>query len=330
MGLEVYPEMFLATFISALSFPITFLLTKGLISYLPKRGLVAEDFHKQGKPKIPVLGGSAIMAGILVSEALLYSLTGDLRILSISLVTLAAGVIGLFDDLRPLRGIAKPILLALAATPILVLGTYDFNLSFPLFNSARLSIIYPIMIILAIPITANTVNTIDVFNGVVSSLVVMASVPMILALLLQSNFVIALGAIPLLASSLAFYVFHRYPSRIFPGDSGTLTLGALYGAIAIVGGVEIVGMVALLPAILNSFFYLSSVKKFLEHRNIKTKPIIVHSDSKLSASKDPAAPMTLARMILAEGKLTEKQVGSIILKLAIFSAILAGLTSLVT
>ena len=330
MAAQLPSELLPAILISVISFLITFSVTQGLVSYLPKKGFVVEDFHKQGKPKIPTLGGIAILTGILVSEGFLYLLIGDVRIISIVLVTLAAGGIGFVDDFRALPGVCKPVLLILAALPILILGTYDFNLSLPFFGTVRLSIIYPIMILIAIPVTANTVNTIDVFNGIVSGHVAIATIPVIIALLLNSNYTVALAAIPLLASSLGFYLFHRYPSKIFLGDVGTLALGAMYGAIVVVGEVEVVGIIAILPAILNSFFFLSSVKRFIEHRKLKARPVLLTNDYKLSASKDPTAPMTLVRIILAEGPLTEQEITSIIIKLTIFSAILATITALVT
>ena len=55
-------------------------------------------------------------------------------------------------------------------------------------------------------------------------------------LLILQNYEIAIASLPLGFASLAFYKYHKFPSKIFPGDSGALTLGAMYGAIAIVGG----------------------------------------------------------------------------------------------
>ena len=131
-------------------------------------------------------------------------------------------------------------------------------------------------------------------------------------------------------ASLAFYRFHKLPSRIFPGDSGALTLGAMYGAIAIVGGIEVIAAVALLPAVINSFLFLSSTKKIKEHRQIKSKPVVHTDDFKLQATKNTDAPVTLVRLILAAGPLTEKQVVSTIFKLGLFSGILAIITALIT
>ena len=101
----------------------------------------------------------------------------------------------------------------------------------------------------------------------------------------------------------------------------------MYGSIAIVGGVEIIAAIILLPAIINSFLFLSSVKRIVEHRQIKGKPVEHSDDFKLKATKDQTAPVTLVRLILTRGPLSEKQVGLEIFKLAIFSGILGIITA---
>ena len=100
----------------------------------------------------------------------------------------------------------------------------------------------------------------------------------------------------------------------------------MYGVIAIIGGVEIIAAIALLPAVINSFLFLSSVKRVVEHRQIKN-PTMLTSDFKLKTTDEKTAPITLVRLILAGGSLTEKQVGFAIFKLAIFSGILAIITA---
>jgi UDP-N-acetylglucosamine--dolichyl-phosphate N-acetylglucosaminephosphotransferase len=128
--------------------------------------------------------------------------------------------------------------------------------------------------------------------------------------------------------SFAFYKYHKFPSKIFPGDSGALTLGAMYGAIAIVGQVEVVAAIALGPAIINSFLFLSSMKRIVEHREIKAKPVSLTEDFKLTATSDKDASVTLVRLILAGRRpLTEKEIGYVIFRLTIFSGILAIITA---
>ncbi len=69
------------------------------------------------------------------------------------------------------------------------------------------------------------------------------------------------------------------------------------------------------------------MKRIVEHRQIKGKPVEHTEDFKLKATNDKTAPITLVRLILAGGPLSEKQVGYAIFKLAIFSGILAIITA---
>jgi UDP-N-acetylglucosamine--dolichyl-phosphate N-acetylglucosaminephosphotransferase len=310
---------------------LTYFLTKILIKVLRRFGWLVEDAHKPNRPLIPRPAGPALMVSILVGEAILYYSTHDVRIVALSFTLIIAGLIGLVDDVKRLKGYYKPLLLIFASLPILVLGAYVPQPIFPIYGkSVRLFIVYPLLVLAAIPVTANTINTIDVFNGVVSSFVFIASLPLLAAFALQGDWIMFIATLPLIVSTAVFYLFHRYPSKIFPGDSGTLALGALYGALAICGRAEVVGVIALLPAILNSFFFLSSVRKIIEHREVKERPVKLLQDFKLEASKSREAPVTLTRMILADGPLGEIEVARAITILTIIAALLAFATALLT
>ena len=272
-------------------------------------------------------GGISIILGIVVSEIVLYGFFQLNEILAIIITTTAAFTIGYVDDRKVMGGWFKPLTLAIAALPIIFLGAYSSDLAFPLFGDVQIPLLYLGLIIFMIPITGNTINSIDVFNGVASGFMVIASFTLSICLFILQNYEIAIVSLPLGFVSLAFYKYHKIPSKIFPGDSGALTFGAMYGVIAIVGGVEIIAAIALLPAVINSFLFLSSVKRVVEHRQIKGKPVEFTSDFKLKATNDKTAPVTLVRLILAGGPLTEKQVGFAIFKLAIFSGILAIITA---
>ncbi len=272
-------------------------------------------------------GGISIILGIVVSELVLYGFFQLNEILAIIITTTAAFAIGYVDDRKVMGGWFKPLTLAIAALPIIFLGAYSSDFVFPLFGDVQIPLLYLGLIIFMIPITGNTINSIDVFNGVASGFMVIASFTLSICLFILQNYEIAIVSLPLGFVSLAFYKYHKIPSKIFPGDSGALTFGAMYGVIAIIGGVEIIAAIALLPAVINSFLFLSSVKRVVEHRQIKGKPVEFTSDFKLKATNDKTAPVTLVRLILAGGPLTEKQVGFAIFKLAIFSGILAIITA---
>ena len=308
------------------AFFVVFLMTPPLIKFLEKRNLTVKDVNKKEDVMVARPGGLSIITGIIASEIVLYAFLQSNEILAIIITTSAAFVIGYVDDRKVMGGWFKPVALAIAATPIIALGAYNSDLAFPLFGTVQIPVLYLALIVFMIPITGNTINSIDVLNGVASGFMVIASFSLSICLFIVQNYEIAIASLPLGFVSLAFYKYHKIPSKIFPGDSGALTFGAMYGTIAIVGGVEILAAIALLPAVINSFLFLSSVKKITEHRQIKN-PTSLTSELKIKSTDDVSAPITLVRLIVASKALSEKQVGFVIFKLAIFSGILAIITA---
>jgi len=313
--------------VSAIAFFSVYIITPFLIRALEKRNLVVKDYNRVGGAMIPRPGGPSIIIGILASEITLYAFFPAIEIVAILVTTSLAFIVGMIDDRKTLGGWFKPVALAVSAIPIILLGAYDSNLAFPLFGAVKIPVLYLVIIIFMIPITGNTINSIDVLNGVASGFITIASFTLTISLFVMQNYEIAIASLPLGLVSLAFYKYHKFPSRIFLGDSGALTLGAMYGVIAIVGQVEVIAAVALLPAVINSFLFLSSVKRVIEHRQIKLNPVTHTDDFKLMATTDRDAPVTLVRLILAGGPMTEKQIGFVIFRLALFSAALAIITA---
>jgi UDP-GlcNAc:undecaprenyl-phosphate/decaprenyl-phosphate GlcNAc-1-phosphate transferase len=320
-------KIIIGILISAMAFVTVYVITPRLINVLTKRNMVVKDYNKEIETMVVRPGGPSILAGILASEFTLYAFFPSNEILAIMITTSLSFLVGFADDRKVLGGWFKPLALAGSAVPIILLGVYYPHLSFPLFGSVHIPELYLALIIFMIPITGNAINSIDVLNGVASGFMTIASFALTICLVIVHNYDIALASLPLGFVSLAFYKYHKVPSKIFPGDSGALTLGAMYGTLAIVGHVEVIASIALLPAVINSFLFLSSVKRVIEHRQIKAKPVVHTEDFRLMASDDKSAPVTLVRLILANGPMTEKQVGYVIFKLSLFSAALAVLTA---
>jgi len=316
-------EIISAVITSVIAFFVVYVTTPFLIKGLKKRNLTVKDFNKKEGTMVPRPGGPSIIAGILASEFALYAFFPTNEIIAIIITTSLAYIVGLIDDKKTMGGWFKPIALGVVALPIILLGAYDSNLAFPLFGEVKIPVLYLAIIILMIPITGNTINSIDVMNGVASGFMTIAGFALTISLFIIQNYEIAIASLPLGFVSLAFYKFHKFPSKIFPGDSGALTFGAMYGTLAIVGGVEIVAAIALLPAVINSFLFLSSMKRIVEHRQINAKPVEHTDDFKLKATTEKKAPITLVRLILVGNPLSEKQVAHVIFKLGILSGILA-------
>lgn len=321
-------ELVISAILSCVSAFLTVnFLTPPLINYLQKRKIAVKDMNKKEDVMVVRPGGPSIILGIIVSEIILYGFFQSNEILAVMITTFLAFLIGYVDDRKVMSGWFKPVALAIASIPIIVLGTYDSHLAFPLFGEVHIPVLYFGVIVLMIPITGNTINSIDVLNGVASGFMTIVAFSLSIALFVLENYEIAIVSLTLAFVSLGFYKFHKIPSKIFPGDSGALALGAMYGSIAIVGRVEIVAAVILLPAVINSFLFLSSVKRIVEHRQIKGKPVDHDDQFRLRATDDKTAPITLVRLILAGGPMTEKQVGYAIFKLALFSGILGIITA---
>jgi UDP-GlcNAc:undecaprenyl-phosphate GlcNAc-1-phosphate transferase len=313
--------------VSAISFFAILLLMPAAIRSLAAKGRAVPDVHKRDKPMIPRPAGPVIMAGIAAAEIVLYLLTMNTAVLAVLLSTAIAFTVGHVDDSRVMPGLFKPVALLAAAVPIVVLdlfvgGVHEDSLNL-VFGSVFIPLLYIPLIFIIIPIAGNTVNSIDVLNGVASGFIMIATIPLLTSIAIFGSHEVFLAALPLLFATLAFYRYHKFPSRIFPGDSGTLLLGTLYGALAIAGSSEIIGVIALLPSVINSFLFLASVKRIVEHRQVKARPTILTDDFKLAASTDRSAPATLVRLIVVDGPLGEKEVGYKIFKLAGFTALLA-------
>ncbi len=319
--------IFPAIIASFVAFFSVLLLTPFLIKFLEKRNLTVKDYNRKGGAMVSRPGGISLIFGLVSSLLVLYVFIPINEILAVVIVSSLSFVVGLIDDRRVMGGWFKPVCLALCAIPILILGTYETNLSFPLFGSVQIPLLYLALAIFMIPITGNTINSIDVLNGVSSGFVSIASFSLFVCLIILENYEIAVMSLLLGFVSIAFYRFHKFPSKIFPGDSGALVLGATFGTIAIVGEVEVIAAISLLPAITNSFLFLSSVKKIVEHREIKN-PTFLTNDYKIAAKPDKDAPVTLVRLLVAKTPLTEKQVGTAIFKLGILSGILAIITAI--
>jgi UDP-N-acetylmuramyl pentapeptide phosphotransferase/UDP-N-acetylglucosamine-1-phosphate transferase len=337
-------SLFLFASISAIiSFFLAFYMTKWLLRFLIRKNMTVLDYHKVDRPSIPRPGGPAILGGIIVGEAILFAGSGSFAILALILATLISGLIGVIDDIRTLGGIAKPGLLLVGGIPIVAIeylipnsNVYNSRFYLPLFhNSAHIPLIYPLLVLIAIPVVTNTINTIDVLNGVVSGFILIACVPVTFDIFLRvldgkSNPIILAAMIPIVVTAGVFFLFHKYPSKIFPGDSGSITLGAAYGTMAIIGGAELVAVVAILPAILNSFFFLSTMRRLVEHRQIKNQPTALLPDGKVISTDDSKAPVTLMRMLVARKAMGEEEIASDILKLTLYCALLAAITAVLT
>ncbi|MHA1713677.1 MAG: hypothetical protein ACTSW4_06550 [Candidatus Ranarchaeia archaeon] len=332
-GLTIFDTVSDAILVGVLGLILVFAVTLGFIGRLRKmlmrKGKTGVDVHKPDKPVVPEMGGLGAIIGVETVVILIGFLFPAIRILvfvfgaSIGI----GGGIGILDDLYRLKAWQKPLLTALSSFPILFTGSYS-SLILPIVGATRLTIVYPLIIPLAFAVCTNTTNMIDVFNGTMSGGFSIVFVVLMAASLVVGSQFGFIGAGILLGATLALYFFNRYPARVFCGDTGALTIGSGLAALSILGGIETVAVIAILPFIMNAFHSLASVGGLFERHEMKRRPITVVEGTLLSANIDPGAPLTLTRLLLSKGPLTEVQIIKDILYLTLISGGLALLTSM--
>lgn len=310
--------------------------------YLTRIGRVSDDVHKTPPTKVPEPVGPLLFIAVLVGELIVAAGYGSF--VPLALVT-GAGIafaIGLTDDLYVLGGKTKPLLLILSGLGFVGFvfvgpALYQPVLTFPLLGDTNPHFfIYTILAIVAFPVVANAFNMMDAFNGEVSWFTLLTSLALLVGVVLHQAFsagfsmVRVASVLPMVAVAGAFLVYNRYPARAFDGDSGSLMFGAMFAGLAITGGVEVAAMIAIVPAILNSFYTLSSVRGFVERRKMASRPTFIGSDALLHASVEKDAPNTLVRLVLLASPLSEQDLVKNIVALAAvacaFSVVISVLT----
>jgi UDP-N-acetylglucosamine--dolichyl-phosphate N-acetylglucosaminephosphotransferase len=340
------PLTFLQAGSLALSFAVplvlVLLVTPPYLRYLVRKGRVVDDVHKSPPTKVPSPLGPVLFMGALAGEAAVYLAFPSMVPVALIAVATVAFAVGMVDDFSVVGGRAKPLLLLLAGVPLVLsvavqANLYEPSLTFPIVgDTAEHFEIYTLLVLVAFPIVANAFNMMDAFNGELSWFTLLTSLALLFGVVLHFAYTPGFdlsrvaATLPLVAVAAGFLAFNRYPSRAFDGNSGSLLLGALFAALAIIDGVEIAAIIAIVPAILNSFYTLSSVRGFVERRSMKARPTYIGDDGKLHASTDRSAPVTLVRLILLGGPLTEVELVSSITALTVASCILSGIISWLT
>lgn len=244
--------------------------------------------HVVEKQGTPTMGGLMILFGI-VASTLLWSDLSNLYVWAVLFVTLGFGAIGFYDDyLKVTRSSAKGfsakvrfalefIIAGIAVYMIVRIGKPDLSsaLAFPFFKNLLwqmgwLFIPFGAFVIVG---SGNSVNMTDGLDGlaIVPVMIAAASFGLIVYLVghakfagyLQLHYVAGTGELAvicgaLLGSGLGFLWFNAPPAMIFMGDTGSLSLGGILGALAVAAKHEIV------LAIIGGLFVLETVSVIVQ------------------------------------------------------------------
>ena len=323
----------------SITFLIVYVLLWKYVSFAKKRGIVAPDVHKPGMPKIPTMGGVVLFALIPMYALLIILFPNTVHrsipivneVLTIIIVTLSSGLIGLIDDFRDL-GLKKVFMSGVLFVPFLVFHAYNPRLLVPFVGRIRITILYPLLLIAAVPVVVNAINMVDTHNGVMLTGVLSVLIPLFLWSILRNDYVSAMYLSIAISAVVAMFMWNKYPAKVFLGNVGSYLLGGLLISLIVISGLEYVALVAMFPIILHGFYLLTSIKGLMTRQQIREKagkPVKV-VDGVIYPNLDPNAPFTLTRLlILAYGPMTEKELVKKFYLVFAFSSILALLTGFI-
>ncbi|MEK6889668.1 MAG: glycosyl transferase family 4 [Nanoarchaeota archaeon] len=248
------------------SFLVVLLLMPFWIRKSKKIGLVWNDMNKNYKTSVSGSGGIITVLGFLIGILIfiayrVFSLNSQeflVELFAILVIVLMLSGIGLIDDLLGWRqgGLSRRsriILVALAAIPLMAINAGKSIINLPFLGTMDIGFFYPlIMIPLGIIGATTTFNFLAGFNGLEAGQGVLILSAIALVASLTGNSWITIVALIMIASLLAFLRYNAFPSRVFPGDSLTYSVGGLIAILAILGNFEKIAVFFFIPYILET------------------------------------------------------------------------------
>ena len=217
-----YVAAFLAALVGGLYF--TPVIRSGAIRY----GVVdAPDGKlKQHDRPVAYLGGVAVYLAFLFAVALTYEFTA--QVLGLMLAASIVVMLGLFDDLKVLSPGAKLVGQTVAVL-VLVKAGIMIRLTFlPDWVALALTVFWLVGL-------TNALNLIDVSDGLAAGVASIAGIFLYVVSIWNGHTTIAMLTLALVGSTCAFLAFNRPPATIYLGDTGSMFLGFMLGALAMSG-----------------------------------------------------------------------------------------------
>jgi UDP-GlcNAc:undecaprenyl-phosphate/decaprenyl-phosphate GlcNAc-1-phosphate transferase len=232
---------------SVTAFILSFLILPVVIKYSLRKNLVDIPGRRKIHKKItPSLGGIAIFIGFFLALIvwLDFSMLAQIKFLLVPLSIVF--LIGVRDDLVPLRAYVKLIGQIVAACFLIFFFGERLTGLYGLFtiHEVPLWISYSLTLITIIVIT-NSFNLIDGLDGLAGTISSIALLFFGIWFFLAGDTVFSILAFSMFGAILAFLIFNWEPSEIFMGDTGALVIGLTLSVLVI----HFININSLLPAV---------------------------------------------------------------------------------
>lgn len=237
--------------------------------------------RKIHKSKVPRIGGLAVLIGMLTvtvpALALDNAIGAALReTLGQVVVLLAASifmfVVGLADDVKPLRARVKLAAQLLAAGTVCAFGMRVESVTVGSLTVTLGWLSWPATVIWIVGIT-NAVNLIDGLDGLAAGICAVTCGVIAVFCFYTGQIVMAVLMLALLGSLTGFLFFNFNPAKVFLGDCGTLFVGFFLASSSVMCAAKSLTIVGLaLPALALGLpifdTLLSILRRVLERRSI--------------------------------------------------------------
>ena len=306
------PLYVIAIICGLLSFFVTRLSMPRIIKKLENADIVGKDLHKSWKPIVAEMGGFGILFGFIIgmfSGIYMHDLLA-FPLCVVLIVILLVGLIGIADDLLVLSSKEKLFLLFLAGIPLIWAAPQDVG------------IFYLISIPIALSIGSNLTNMLAGLNGIESGLGIISLSSLTIACIILSKYDVTIISMSMLGALIAFLYFNKYPAKIFPGDTGTLIIGAAIVSIAFIGRVKLIALIVLMPNIIDAAmkFYSAGV---MERQQFKPTQV----DDEGNLIRPEQGFKSLIRFVLRK-PISEKQAVRIIWSIGIIFGLIGIIVAL--
>ena len=216
-----------------------------IVSRLAKRYRLvdAPGPRKVHKTPIPRLGGIVFVVSTLALVLPVFLLNNNIgqsfRESRTEFIVLLVGagfifMIGLFDDLRSVRGYIKLLCLIAASLAICASGATMRSISVGTWFVLETGwAAWPLTVFWIVTITV-CLSVIDGLDGLAAGIAAIVCGSILLLALWYGQVAMAVLMLALLGSVTGFLFFNFYPAKIFMGDCGSMFLGFLIGASSII------------------------------------------------------------------------------------------------
>lgn len=235
---------------------------------------VPKDERRIHKRPIPRMGGLAIYMSF--SIVTLYFSGLDKHVLGIIIGGTILVIMGIVDDIKPLRPLYKLIFQIIAAVVLIMFGITVDSITVPFAPNETIMIGYFgifATIIWVVGIT-NAINLIDGVDGLACGICLISALTLFgVSIISQRDMAIFLTAV-LAGSCLGFLPYNFNPASIFMGDTGSQFLGFLLAAISIQGAIKSAAAVAVAVPILALGLPIYDTLFAMIRRKINNRPIM--------------------------------------------------------